>query len=126
MNENAEPKKVPLVVYRGGDRLIIGEAEVVVDNEGVHISSEITDPEIKRKLHEPLGAISVGLVPPVAVGNFMLSRDRIADIFGNPPSKFTFEFREPLYLDGREEMKEAYGSLSYPAKLKSKDDSNQD
>lgn len=99
MDENAEPKKVPLVVYRNGDREIVGEAEVTVDGSGVHVSSQITDPDLKHRLHEPVGAISVGIVPPIAAGNAMLSKDEIHRYFVNSPLKFQVEFREPLFLD---------------------------
>lgn len=48
-----EPKTVPLVVYdKDGTRRVVGEATVTPNDRGIHISGNITDPEMKKFVEE--------------------------------------------------------------------------
>lgn len=43
------PKKLPLVIYeKDGTRKVVGEATIVPDDNGFHISGAVTDPEMKK------------------------------------------------------------------------------
>lgn len=48
--------KLPLVVYRNGKRIVVGDAEI----EGDHISAQITDPVMIEKLSIGLEHVSIG------------------------------------------------------------------
>lgn len=92
-------KEVPLVVYRKGFREEVGKATVFVDSKGIYFTCEVENREMADRLRRPLGAISVSLIPPLAIGNEMLKREEVQKIFESRPTRFTFEFREPLYND---------------------------
>lgn len=67
--ETPEGIEVPLVVYKGNERIVIGTAWVNTNNQDIHgygqaiITAEIDDPEIMSRLQPTLGEFSFGIQP---------------------------------------------------------------
>lgn len=80
-----EKRVVPLVVYSNGERIVVGEAEVVITKSDVRIASTVVDPEKLpegKKLDTSEASYSIGYIN--------LEPPQVEEIAAIPPLKLPF------------------------------------
>lgn len=86
-------KTVELVVYRGGQRVVIGEAKV--EDDGV-VTCLIEDQKFIDDMHLSVAGYSIGWMHPAALAKDWRGGTSLSDIIDTPLEELTVTFKKPL------------------------------